>query len=306
MQLFRNTKIDFIGNRKLALAFSATLILIGIGSLIYHGGPNYGIDFLGGTSIGLRFQKDVSVGDIRAAVGAAGFNDAEIKSFGGSREVLIRIEQQDAESKMSESIKKSIGQAFPDNPYELLSEDKVGPKIGAELRSAALLAILVALFFILIYISWRFEFVFAIGAIVALFHDVMITLGFFSLLNLELSLAVIAAFLTIVGYSLNDTIVVFDRIRENMKSLRREKYNDIVNISINQSLSRTVVTSVTTMLVVVILYVFGGEVIHDFAFALMVGVAIGTYSSIFIASPILVEWEMRRELKHGKPIAKRA
>jgi preprotein translocase SecF subunit len=183
--------------------------------------------------------------------------------------------------------------------------EKVGPKIGAELRKAALWAIIIALFFILLYISWRFEFIFAVGAIAALFHDVLITLGVFSVLRLEISLAIIAAFLTIVGYSLNDTIVVFDRIRENLKVLRRETYENIINTSINQSLSRTIVTSLTTLIVVSILYFFGGEVIHNFAFALIIGVLIGTYSSIFIASPILVEWEKRRELKKAGTLTKR-
>ncbi|MFQ5771788.1 MAG: protein translocase subunit SecF, partial [bacterium] len=158
---------------------------------------------------------------------------------------------------------------------------------------------------ILLYISWRVEFIFAIGAIAALFHDVLITLGVFSVLRLEITLAIIAAFLTIVGYSLNDTIVVFDRIRENLKVLRRETYESIINTSINQSLSRTIITSLTTMIVVLILYVFGGEVIHNFAFALIVGVVVGTYSSVFIASPIVVEWEKRRELKKGRPFARR-
>ena len=182
----------------------------------------------------------------------------------------------------------------------------VGPKIGSELRTSMILAIFVALLGILLYISWRFEFVFAVGAIAALFHDVVITLGIFSVLQLEITLAIIAAFLTIVGYSLNDTIVIFDRIRENLKVLRREKYDKIINTSINQSLSRTVVTSMTTMIVVVILFVFGGEVIHNFAFALIVGVIVGTYSSIFIASPIVVEWEKRQELKKVRPHARRA
>jgi len=306
MQFLTNTHIDFIGNRKAALIFSGLLILAGIASLILRGGPNYGIDFLGGTSMELHFEKDVAIEDVRSAVREAGFESAEIKSFGGPREILIRVEEQEAQSEISAPIQESISQRLPDNPYIVQLVEKVGPKIGAELRTAAFFAILIALFFILLYVSWRFEFIFAVGAIVALFHDIIITLGVFSFLGLEITLAIIAAFLTIVGYSLNDTIVVFDRIRENLKVLRREKYDSIINISINQSLSRTIMTSVTTLIVVMVLYFFGGEVINSFAFALIVGVLIGTYSSVFIASPILVEWEKRRELKKGRPMAKRA
>ncbi len=306
MQFLTESHINFVGMRKLALIISGFLILAGVASLILKGGPNYGIDFLGGTSMELQFQQNVAIQDVRKAVSAAGFGNAEIKSFGGPRDILIRVQEQETGAEISGPIKESISQRLPDNPYVVQLVEKVGPKIGAELRTAAFYAILIALFFILLYISWRFEFVFAVGAIVALFHDVLITLGVFSVLDFEITLAIIAAFLTIVGYSLNDTIVVFDRIRENLKTLRRETYESIVNKSINQSLSRTIVTSLTTMIVVLTLYFFGGEVIHSFAFALIVGVVIGTYSSIFIASPIVIEWEKQRELKKGRPLAKRA
>ncbi len=306
MQFLANTNIDFAAQRRVALIISGALILIGMGSLLLRGGPNYGIDFVGGTSIELQFEKDIAISDARSAVGRAGFDNIEVKNFGSNREILIRVEEQEVNTEISDAIKASLTEAFSDNPYEVRMVEKVGPKIGAELRGAAILAVLIALFCILLYISWRFEFGFAIGAIAALFHDVIITLGVFSVLGLEISLAIVAAFLTIVGYSLNDTIVVFDRIRENLKVLRRESYESIVNRSINQSLSRTIVTSLTTLVVVVILYAFGGEVIHNFAFALIVGVLIGTYSSIFIASPIIVEWEKRRDSKKARPQVKRA
>ncbi|NIV93006.1 protein translocase subunit SecF [candidate division KSB1 bacterium] len=306
MQFLVNAKFDFLGKRKIALVVSAVIIVIGIGSLVVHRGPNYGIDFLGGTSIALKFEQNLSIAEIRKAVSEIGFDNAEIKGFGAENEILIRVQQQEAGTEITDAIKTKISEAFPNNPYIVEMVEKVGPKIGAELRTAAVWAILIALFFILLYISWRFEFIFAVGAIAALFHDVLITLGVFSVLQLEISLAIIAAFLTIVGYSLNDTIVVFDRIRENLKVLRREAYEKIINTSINQSLSRTVVTSLTTLIVVLILYVFGGEVIHNFAFALIVGVLVGTYSSVFIASPILVEWQKRNETKKGRPLAKRA
>ncbi len=307
MQFLVNVNFDFVHQRKAALIISTALLILSIGSLIMHGGPHYGIDFLGGTSIELKFEQDISIGDVRAVVSASGYDRAEIKSFGAANQVLIRVQEQEIGTEISDSIKAGITEAFPGNPYEVQLVEKVGPKIGSELRSKAVWAILIALVFILIYISWRFEFVFAVGAIAALFHDVLITLGVFSVLNLEITLATIAAFLTIVGYSLNDTIVVFDRIRENVKVLRRDSYEIIVNTSINQSLSRTIVTSLTTMMVVSILYFFGGAVIHDFAFALIVGVLIGTYSSIFVASPIVIEWQQRREeQKKGKPIPQKA
>ncbi|MCZ6820098.1 MAG: protein translocase subunit SecF [Calditrichaeota bacterium] len=306
MEFLVNAKFDFVSKRKAALVFSGTLILVGLGSLIVHKGPHYGIDFLGGTSIELEFEQPIAISDVRSAVSKAGFGKAEIKNFGAPNEILIRVQEQEAGTEISGAIKASISKAFPDNSYTVQLVEKVGPKIGAELRSSAFWAILIALLGILMYISWRFEFMFAVGAIVALFHDVLITLGVFSVLGLEISLAIIAAFLTIVGYSLNDTIVVFDRIRENLKVLRRETYEAVVNTSINQSLTRTIVTSLTTLAVVTILYFFGGEVIHNFAFALIIGVLIGTYSSIFIASPVVVEWEKRREAKKGRPMAKRA
>lgn len=306
MQFLLNPKWDLIGKRRLALIISGTLILIGIISLILNKGPNYGIDFLGGTSIELQFEKSISIAEVRATVSNAGFENAEIKSFGAANEILIRVEQQEENTEITDAIKRSINNSFPGNPYIVQLVEKVGPKIGAELRKSMIQAIVVALFFILIYISWRFEFIFAVAAIAALFHDVLITLGVFSVLKIEISIAIIAAFLTIVGYSLNDTIVVFDRIRENLKVLRRENYEKIVNTSLNQSLSRTVITSFTTLFVVVILYFFGGPVIHNFAFALIVGVIVGTYSSIFIASPILVEWQKKREFKKGRPLTKKA
>lgn len=306
MQFLINPKFDFIGKRRIAVFFSAVLILIGVGSLLIHGGPDYGIDFLGGISVALRFENEISINEVRTAISETGFDNAEIKNFGTENEILIRIEEQEAGTDITDTIKTRLSEGIPNNPYVVDMVEKVGPKIGSELRTAAIWAILIALFFILLYISWRFEFMFAVGAIAALFHDVLITLGVFSLLRLEISLAIIAAFLTIVGYSLNDTIVVFDRIRENLKVLRREAYPTIINTSINQSLSRTIVTSLTTLVVVLVLYLFGGEVIHNFAFALLIGVVVGTYSSAFIASPILVEWEMRRELRKGRPLAKRA
>jgi len=301
MQFFQDLKIDFVDKRKFGYIISALLILSGIVSLVIHGGPQYGIDFTGGTSLQLKFEKDMTAGDLRESLSDIGFGDAEIKRIGldEANEFIIRTEKMEEGTEIAIVIEEELTRDFPDNPYEIRSAYEVGPKIGGELRRAAILAILISLLGILIYISWRFEFKFAVGAVAALFHDVIITLGVFSVLNFEISLAVVAAFLTIVGYSLNDTIVVFDRIRENLKVLRRDTFVQIVNTSLNQTISRTVITSLTTLIVVLVLFLFGGEVIHDFSFALIVGIVIGTYSSIFVASPIVLDWQLRTDTKKG-------
>ena len=293
MQFLKDVNIDFLGKRKFGAILSAILIIIGIVSLVLHGGPNYGIDFKGGSSIRLKFEKPIKIVTVRNVLSGIGFGKSEIKQIGEENELLIRVQQQENIGEASELITSELTQKIQENKFELREKDTVGPKIGSELRRSAIWAVLAALGLILIYISWRFEFKFAVGAVIALFHDIIITLGVFSILNLEISLAVIAAFLTIVGYSLNDTIVVFDRIRENLKVLRREDYVKIINSSINQTLSRTILTSLTTFIVVIILFFFGGEVIHNFSFAILIGVIIGTYSSIFVASPVVVEWQLR-------------
>ena len=299
MQFIKDTHINFIGYRKVALTISIALILIGIGSIIFHGGPNYSIDFTGGTSLQIRFEKPIDVKDVRATLSDIGLGSTEIKEFARDNELLIRLQQQDGQD-ISDKVIAELKSKLSDNEFEIRLKESVGPKVGSELRKAGILAVLFSLLLILIYISWRFEFKFAVGAVVALFHDVMITLGVFSLLDIEFSLAVLGAFLTIIGYSLNDTIVVFDRIRENLKVLRKEEYVSIFNRSINQTLSRTILTSLTTFVVVIILFFFGGEVIHNFSLALVIGVIVGTYSSIFIASPVVVEWYLRGEKNKRK------
>lgn len=305
MEWFKDSNINFQQLRRPAITLSVIAILIGIASVIMHGGPNYSIDFLGGTSIQLRFSGPVSESEIRAALSQVDMGNSEVKriaELGGEPEILIQIKKSEISETMVDQIKAAISANLPDNPFEVRSIDAVGPKIGAELRGKALLATLVALGGILIYISIRFEFIFALAAVLALFHDVLITLGIFSILGKELSLAVIAAFLTIVGYSLNDTIVVFDRVRENLKRLRTKSLEEIINTSINQTLSRTIITGVTTLFALLVLFVFGGSVIRDFTLAIIIGVVIGTYSSIYIASPVLVEWGARAErLQKRKP-----
>jgi len=302
MQFFKNLNVDFIGKRKIAYLFSATLILISLVSLILHRGPKYGIDFTGGTSLQVKFEKQINVGEVRNSVSKIGFGNAEIKRIGltEDNEFIIRVEQMSEGSDVAVMMEEQLTKDFPDNPYDIRAVTEIGPTIGSELRRAAIFAVLFSMLGILIYISWRFEFKFAVAAVLALFHDVIITLGIFSLLNYEITLVVIAAFLTIVGYSLNDTIVVFDRIRENMKVLRREPFASMVNISINQTLSRTIITSFTTLIVVIVLLIMGGEVTFSFAFAMFVGIIIGTYSSIYVASPIVIEWHKRAELKKRK------
>tara|TARA_B100000003_G_scaffold196797_1_gene200161 strand:- start:105 stop:932 length:828 start_codon:yes stop_codon:yes gene_type:complete len=270
--------------------------------MIVNGGPKLSIDFKGGTLAAVNFTGPVDIDNIRSAMGNISingqnfdFSKEEIKHFGDDSNVAIRIPSLDNEpTEFSSHIIEHLASIYPALVPELESEfilttEKVGPKVGSELSSDAFFAILSALGLILIYISIRFEFKFAIGAIAALTHDVLITLGIFSLLDYEISLAVIAAFLTIVGYSLNDTIVIFDRVRENMKSLKGSDFTSVINKSINESLSRTIVTSVTTFAVVLILFLFGGEVIHNFSFAMIIGVFVGTYSSIFIASPTVIK-----------------
>ncbi|MBN1561709.1 protein translocase subunit SecF [candidate division KSB1 bacterium] len=304
MQFFQNTHIDFVGIRKIGYIFSAILIVVGLVSLVIHGGPRMGIDFTGGTSLDLAFEKDVSASELRNSLSDIGFGGAEIKQVGlkEANEFIIRVEKMEEGTEAGQVIEAELAKDFPDNKYEIKSVLEVGPKIGGELGRAAILAVLISLLGILIYISWRFEFKFATGAVIALFHDVIITLGIFSLLNLEISLAVVAAFLTIVGYSINDTVVVFDRIRENLKVMRREALPTIINTSLNQTISRTIITSLTTLIVVVVLFLLGGEVIHNFSFALIVGIIIGTYSSVFIASPIVLEWQSRMDEKKGKGV----
>ena len=301
MQIIKNSNIDFINNSKLTVLLSSALILAGIFSLIINNGPKLSIDFKGGTLIAVKYTKPVNINEFRSKLSDINingqnfdFSSSEIKHFGNTSSVALRIAELENEPEnfsrdIIEVLKTIYPNSLPEDKKDfVLSKDKISPKVGSELSAKAIMAIIYALSLILIYISLRFEFIFAIGAIAAIAHDVIITLGIFSILGYEISLSVIAAFLTIVGYSLNDTIVIFDRIRENLKTLKRGSIVDTVNKSINESLSRTIVTSMTTLFVVLVLYFFGGEVIHSFSFALIIGVLVGTYSSIFVASLIVV------------------
>jgi len=301
MQIIKNPKINFIKNSKFSILFSTILIASGLLSLLMNNGPKLSIDFKGGNLIAVQYNKPVDINQIRNALKSIeisnqsfDLSNSEIKHFGDNSSISIRVANIDNEPEgFSLSLINIMRDLYPDNLPDnkndfILSIEKVGPKIGSELSGKAIMAILYAIALILVYISIRFEFIYAVGAIAAVFHDVIITLGIFSILNYEISLAIIAAFLTIVGYSLNDTIVIFDRIRENIKTMKKDSIIDIVNKSINESLSRTIVTSITTLFVVLTLYFFGGNVIHLFSFALIIGILVGTYSSIFVASLIVV------------------
>ena len=306
MRIIKKTNIDFLGKTNITTILSMFLIAAGIVSMVLNGGPKLSIDFKGGTLVAVNYTEPVNIEKIRSELGSVlidgqlfNFSNAEIKYFGDESNIAVRISSMDEEpEQFSKKFSDKLASIFPelvpaDKNNFILSVEKVGPKVGAELSSDALMAILSALLLILIYVSVRFEFKYAVGAITALVHDVSITLGVFSILGYEVSLAVIAAFLTIVGYSLNDTIVIFDRVRENVKTTKNAPMKNIINQSINESLSRTIITSLTTFFVVLILFLFGGEVIHTFSFAMIVGVIIGTYSSIFVASPVVIKMDSK-------------
>ncbi len=294
-QTSNKTLINFMNKRKLAMAFSLVLIIISIGSLATKG-LNLGIDFTGGYLIEAGYQDDVDLDRVRTALADAKFKDAQVQNFGSSKDIIVRI------APRTDINKATIG----DNILEVLtttSEQEVsmrrvefvGPQVGDELRDDGGIALLVALGGILIYISLRFQLKSAVGAILALIHDVIITVGVFSILQLEFDLTVLASILAVIGYSLNDTVVVLDRIRETFRNVRKTTAEDILNISINQTLSRTLVTSLTTLLVLFALFFFGGEIIHGFALALIIGVIIGTYSSIYIASSTLMVMNIHKQ-----------
>ncbi len=283
--LKRGQLIDFMGKRKLAVMISAVFMVIVIGS-IFARGLNLGIDFTGGTLIEVGYVEPADLASVREALATAGYGDASVQQFGTPRDVLIRlgtgVEEGDS-ARLSNAVFAALSDAV-DGQVELRRVEFVGPQVGDELTEDGALAVLVALLAILAYVAMRFEWRFAVGAVVALVHDVTITVGLFALLQVEFDLPVLAAVLAVIGYSLNDTIVVFDRIRENFRKMRKGKPVEIVNRSLNETLSRTLVTSTTTALVLLALFFLGGEIIHGFAFALLVGVVIGTYSSIYVAS----------------------
>jgi preprotein translocase subunit SecF len=295
MELIKSdTHIDFVGKMKIAFTVSMVAILIGILSVIAHGGLNWGIDFAGGTVVQVKFTKDVNIDKIRAALDAVQLEEVTIQQFGAKadHEYLIRTAEQTDDLKgLSGRIEDSLAATFGKDGFDVRRVEVVGPKVGKDLTQKGIMAVVMSWIAMLLYIAWRFEFRFAVGGIIALVHDTIITIGVFSLLNKEFSLTIVAALLTIIGYSINDTIVIYDRVRENMKKNIRQELAQVINASINQTLSRTMLTVLTVMIVLVSILLFGGAVIFDFAFAILIGVVVGTYSSVFIASPIVLAWE---------------
>jgi preprotein translocase subunit SecF len=302
IEFFKEPNIDWMGKAKYFYALSAILLLAGWVSIFSKGGLYYDIDFKGGTNVDVRFSQPHSTDDIRKALSTQGLGKSEIQASGSaalgsgtSSEFLIFVEQKAGSEEQALDASKAqvlaaLNATYGPGSFEVRNAEIVGPKVGAELRRQAIFVTLYALGGMLLYIAFRFEWVFGAAAVLAVFHDVLITLGFFSLLHFEISLTVIAALLTLVGYSMNDTIVIFDRVRENSRLLRKQDFAQIVNKSINQTLSRTILTSGLTFLTVLVLFLMGGQVLRAFSFALVVGIVVGTYSSFGIAAPLVVWW----------------
>ena len=293
LQILHKTNIDFMGWKNVSFTVSALLILLGIVGLVQvgRGKANLGIDFVGGTTVQLGFKEHIPIDKARTALEKSGFQGSSIQEVGeGGNKILIKVRESEG---TTDKIKSLVKQEFPGNPFEVVSIVEIGPVIGQALKRDALVAVVVSLIAIIIYIALRFEFKFGVAAAIATLHDILAVLGIFYVLHKEINLLIITALLTLAGYSLTDTVVVFDRIRENLKRSRRDPLPTLVNASINEVLSRTIITSLTVVLVLVPLVLFGGDVLHDFSIALLLGVIVGTYSSVFVASPILVVWHSK-------------
>jgi preprotein translocase subunit SecF len=294
MELIKKTNIDFIGMRKISFIISGIMAIIGLVAMvqIWRGTANMGIDFSGGTSVQLKFAQPVHMDQARAALAKNNLKEANLQDIKEGNKLLVKVGKTTlATGKASDTIQEVFKKEFPSNPFTVESSTEIGPSIGDKLRNDTLVAIAIALVGIIIYIAWRFDFKFGVGATIATMHDVFAMFAVFFIAGKEFNLLFITAALTIAGYSLTDTVVVFDRIRENLHKNLKESVINVFNKSINEVLSRTIVTSITTFLAAVSLLLFGGEVIHDFAFALVVGIVVATYSSIFVASPIVALWE---------------
>ncbi len=307
MDIWGDTKIDFLGKRRATVVISAVFVIIGFIAIFSSplGKANLGTDFAGGLSIQLRFDEPVEIDRVRALLSDGGFKDANIQQFAEPTKLLVKFKGAKGDlGALSREIGAAFASGMPENPFKVDSTTSVGPTVGKKLQKDALSAVGISLLAILAYIAWRFEFRFGVAAVVATFHDVVVVMGLIYFMNMEMSLLIITALLTLAGYSLTDTVVVFDRIRENMRKSTTEDIRPIINRSINEVLRRTVVTTFTTLIVLVALVVIGGEVIHDFALTLLLGVLVGTYSSIFIASPVLLFWkEKGREVTSKKQVA---
>ena len=293
LEIIGRTNIDFMGKRRVAFGVSGLLVLLGLVALVQigTGAANLGIDFAGGTAVQLKFENAIGIEQARQALSKHGLQDAELQEFTQDHKLLIRFKTEDTlEQKIAEQIVEVFETEFSQNKFVIDSSTEIGPTIGHRLQQDALLAITISLIGIILYVATRFELRFGVAAAVATFHDVLAVLGIYYLLDKEITLLVVTALLTLAGYSLTDSVVVFDRIRENLRARRRETILNIINAGINQVLTRTLITTLTVVLVLVPLTIFGGEVLHDFSLALLLGVLIGTYSSVFVASPLLLAW----------------
>jgi preprotein translocase subunit SecF len=306
MRLFKQTNIDFMGNRKTWYAVSVATLVIGLLG-IFIKGVTFGIDFLGGTELLLRFDNSPAINEIRTAIDKIGFKGSEIKSFGNPNDILIFTVQQAQGAKIADQISIELAKEFPDKKFTVLSSNSIGPKIGSELRRNAVYAVFATLALIMIYVGFRFHFEYGVSGVIAILHDTIAVFGVIVLLNglsphlnLEINQTIMAAFLTLIGFSINDTVIVFDRIRENLKIYKSESLHAIMNKSINETLSRTVITSGTVILVLVVLILLGGEVNRGFAFTFMIGTIFGTYSSVFVASALVLDYSEYKKKKSKK------
>ena len=291
------SSIDFLKGKYIAFITSIILIILSIG-LFFLNGLNFGIDFKGGTLIEIETQNKIEISEVRSSLNSLSLGDVQVQEFGSDKNLLIRIEQQQGGDQIQQNVLEIVKQKLTSDISEIINfrrTEVVGPKVSGELIQSGTIAIVLAVFAMLVYIWLRFEWQFSLGAVIALLHDVILTIGVFCLTQLEFNLPIIAAILTIVGYSMNDTVVVYDRVRENLRKFRSKEITSLLNLSINETLSRTIVTSVTTLLALVSLYIFGGEVIKGFTFAMIWGVLVGTYSSIFVAAPLLTYLDVKRE-----------
>jgi preprotein translocase subunit SecF len=297
VEIVRNTKIDFIGMRKKAFILSAILVLTGIVSffMVSFGKANLSVDFTGGTQVQIRFNDPVSIGELRNALHQKGFADAQVQEVMGTKDFFIKTQRADTDTeKIQDKVVALLAMELPGKKVQVLSSNMVGATVGKTLKRNAIIAVAISLLCIILYIAWRFNFIFGIAATIATFHDVLAMLGIFWLLRMEMNILFITALLTIAGYSLTDTVVVFDRIRENIaKTKIRSDLGGVINVSINEVLARTLNTSITTLLAIAAIVAFGGEVLFEFSFALFIGVLVGTYSSIFVASPLIYLWRKK-------------
>ncbi len=301
LHLLGKTNINFVGLRKYAFILSTVLVLLGVVAFVqmFRGQANMGIDFAGGTAVQLKFERPFKLDKARHALDVQGIRDSELQQFTEGNRLLIQIKKATAipAGKVADKIVEIFSKEFADNKFTVESTTEIGPKVGKSLRDDTTIAVIISAIGMIIYLAWRFEFSFGVAAAAATFHDVLSVLGVFNILGKEVNLLLITALLTLAGYSLTDTVVVYDRIRENLRLRPKDTLAIVMNSSINEVLSRTIVTSLTVFLVLLALFFFGGEVLHDFSFALLIGIVVGTYSSVFVASPIVYEWRKNQKIR---------